>query len=274
MLFVGERVDDVQARGGRRQRRRLLLRERADDERRHPAFEVAGDVLQRLAPAIGELRAPGAACRRRARGRRSRTSTTCAATASRTAARRACPRAHSPSAPARPRRRLAFMSAARSSRPINSLRVRSRIDRKSFGAVAREVTAVMNLNLRPATTPMKQAGPADPPGASRTRLIKTRWLRLRPVLAVDPHVLGAQIARPDRGAPPPPVPRLTSMRDVRPAAGARPPAAPRRRAADRSRRAGRRRRARSPGRRRSARPSARPRPRCGPSSGRRRARPS
>ena len=54
MLFVGERVDDVQVAPGGGQRRRLLLRERANDEGADPSLQVARDVLKRLARAFCE----------------------------------------------------------------------------------------------------------------------------------------------------------------------------------------------------------------------------
>ena len=58
MLFVGERVDDVQVAPGGGQRRRLLLRERANDEGADPSLQVARDVLKRLARAFCRVR-PG-----------------------------------------------------------------------------------------------------------------------------------------------------------------------------------------------------------------------
>ena len=51
VLLVGERVDDVQARRGGGELLEDLLRERADDDRIHPALEIARDVGRRLAPA-------------------------------------------------------------------------------------------------------------------------------------------------------------------------------------------------------------------------------
>ena len=99
MLLVGQRVHDRKALAGGRQPQRLLLPERPQHQRVDPAFEVAGDVLERLADAFGELGRQVAACARPARARRSRTWSVCAATASRRAAPRACRRASPPSAP-------------------------------------------------------------------------------------------------------------------------------------------------------------------------------
>ena len=49
VLLVGERVDHVQPRRGRRELHQPILRKRPDHHARHPAFEVAGDVGNRLA---------------------------------------------------------------------------------------------------------------------------------------------------------------------------------------------------------------------------------
>ena len=49
MLFVGERVDDVQARRRAGEPHELRLLERADDDGRHPALEVVRHVFDRLA---------------------------------------------------------------------------------------------------------------------------------------------------------------------------------------------------------------------------------
>ena len=51
VLFVGQRVDHVQTRRGGGELLEDLLRERADDNRIHPALEVARDVGRRLASA-------------------------------------------------------------------------------------------------------------------------------------------------------------------------------------------------------------------------------
>ena len=49
MLFVAERVDDVQLRRDLGDLMQPLLAERADHDRVDPALEVAGDVVDRLA---------------------------------------------------------------------------------------------------------------------------------------------------------------------------------------------------------------------------------
>ena len=55
MLLVGQRVDDVQASGGRRELLERLLREGPDDDRVDPAFEVAGDIRHRFARPEGDV---------------------------------------------------------------------------------------------------------------------------------------------------------------------------------------------------------------------------
>jgi hypothetical protein len=131
VLFVGERVDDVQAARGAGERLDLRLPERPDDERGNPALEVARNVLQRLAGAVGELRrkvqrvAPELADRDfevdtvRSDGF-SKSSATCRPASA--LAVGAC----------RPSRRDAFISAARSSSRRKSDWLRSRTERKSF----------------------------------------------------------------------------------------------------------------------------------------------
>ena len=76
----------------------------------------------------------------------------------------------------------------------------------------------------------------------------------RPVLAVDPHVLGAEVAGPDRGVAAAAGAEVDVDLDRRCPSGARRPAARPRRAAGRSRTAARRRRAPSRGRRRTCTP--------------------
>ena len=99
MLFVGQRVDDVQPRRRGGELREQLLRERSDDDGVDPALEIARDVGDRLAPAERRRRAAARRCGRPARARRSRTSTACAATACRTASRRGGRRGRRRSAP-------------------------------------------------------------------------------------------------------------------------------------------------------------------------------
>ena len=97
MLFVGERVDDVQAARRRRPASRAFSCANVRiDQGANPSLQVARDVLERLARAFCQLRPGGAACRRPARESRSRMSIACAAMAFRTAARRASRRAPSP----------------------------------------------------------------------------------------------------------------------------------------------------------------------------------
>ena len=55
MLFVGERVDDVQILRGAGKSREPLLSERADDRGGDPTLEIAGHVLDRLASAERDL---------------------------------------------------------------------------------------------------------------------------------------------------------------------------------------------------------------------------
>jgi hypothetical protein len=49
MLLVGQRIDDVKARSGGREPGQPILAERAHDQAREPALEVARDVFERLA---------------------------------------------------------------------------------------------------------------------------------------------------------------------------------------------------------------------------------
>ena len=55
VLLVGERVDHVQPRRRRRELHQPVLRKRPDHHARHPAFEVAGDVGNRLAFTHGDV---------------------------------------------------------------------------------------------------------------------------------------------------------------------------------------------------------------------------
>ena len=118
MLLVGQRVDDVQARRRGGELLEHVLRERADDDGVDPALEVARDVGHRLAAAERHVRLQRDDVRRRARGWRSRRSSACAATASRTAARRGGRRARRPSA-------RAARARARASRARPASRQRS-----------------------------------------------------------------------------------------------------------------------------------------------------
>ncbi len=102
MLLVSQRVDDVQAFGGRRELPQQLLRERPDHDRIDPALEVPGDIGRPVRARQGRRRAAAPARGRRVRARRSRTSNGCEATACERAAPRACRRAHRPWAPGGP----------------------------------------------------------------------------------------------------------------------------------------------------------------------------
>ena len=116
MLFVGQRVDHVEALGRRREFFERPLRERPDDDGMDPALEISGDVGDRLAASQRHVGLQRDDLPARARAPRFQRWSASEATAFRTASPRSGPRARGPSGhPRRARAPPSFEAPARGS---------------------------------------------------------------------------------------------------------------------------------------------------------------